>query len=243
MLAELGGAMRRAILFGLVGLALAWPGSARADSNFAWDNYCINDAFVVCASVRINVTTAGHLTMQVWNLEGTYGSAHTITSIGLYHVGDWSGIGEYKSATYVNGGSTDITDKWSDAPASIKTLGGVDLQLSTGAQGSSGINGCTALPGGTKWLTCNSFPGAPYVEFGFDLEDWSDAYSASDFELRWHSQQLPDGSSLKCDTGGYGSYGPCTPPSTVPEPFTMTLLASGLAGMGGLGFLRRRPKA
>jgi hypothetical protein len=234
--------MRKRLAFGLTGLLLVWSAPAQADG-FAWDNYCINDAFVVCASVRINVSATGNLTMQVWNLEGTYGSTHTITSIGLYHTGAWSGTGAYRSATYVDGVTdADITGSWSDPADDIKTLGSVNLQLSTGTSGNDGINGCTQLPGGTKWLTCNSFPGTPYVEFKFQLSGWDrSTMSAEDFELRWHSQQVgPDyEESLKCDTGGYGDYGPCT---AVPEPFTIALLGSGLASMGGVGLLRRRRK-
>jgi hypothetical protein len=235
--------MRKAILLGAVGLALLWSKPAHADG-MAWDNYCINDAFVVCASVRINVSASGNLIMQVWNMEGVYGSPHTITSIGLYHTGGWGGSGAYHYAHYVDGsgpdGYADVSTSWTSPANDIETLGGVNLQLSTGTSGNDGINGCAQLPGGTKWLTCNSFDGEPYMEFKFQLSGWN-SYSAKDFELRWHSQQVgPDfEDSLKCDTGGYGDYGPCT---QVPEPITIALLGSGLASMGGVGLFRRRKK-
>jgi hypothetical protein len=158
--------MRKGLLLGAASLALLWAKPAEADS-FAWDNYCVNDAFRVCASVRVNVSATGHLTMQVWNLEGSsfngnpLGVSHTMTSIGLYHTGGWMGTGAYQSATYVTGGGDqDITSSWSSPSNDISTLGGVNLQLSTGTSGNDGINGCTQLPGGTKWLTCQSFPGS-----------------------------------------------------------------------------------
>ena len=43
-------------------------------------------------------------------------------------------------------------------------------------------------------------------------------------------------------TGGVYAEG-CGPTTVVPEPITMTLLATGLAGMGGVSAIRRRKKA
>jgi hypothetical protein len=232
--------MRKGLFVGLAGIALLWSSPAYAEDAFAWDNYCINDAFVVCASVRITVT-GETLKMQVWNLEGSYlngtaqGQAHTITAIGLYHTGGWTGTGSLSSVTQ---GAANITNSWKASGNEIKTLGGIDVSLAGATRGNAGINGCTPLPGGEKWQTCIP-DGDPYVEFTFELKGWDSAeHHASDFELRWHSKQVNGEYSLKCDTGGYGDYGPCT---AVPEPFTVALLGSGLVGMGGFA-LRRRKK-
>src|SRR5690348_17024695 len=83
-----GGSMtkHRMLAMGLVSGLLAAPAvaSAGGPGSLNFDNYCVTGAIQVCASVRLQ-SVAGHLTMQVWNLQGTLGSVNTITSIGLYH--------------------------------------------------------------------------------------------------------------------------------------------------------------
>jgi len=205
----------------------------------------------VCASVRL--TSVGNtLTMQVWNLEGMLGESHTMTSIGLYHSGsffDWQReVSSWNARHYLTATSyNNITNSWSESRASdIETLAGISLELSEGTQGNRGIAGCTALPGGTKWQTCNSFDDAPFVQFSFtfrnDAQGNEQHFGLQNVELRWHSQQTGADreGSLKCDTGGAGDYPSCLPPTVVPEPATMILLGSGMAGLAGVARRRRR---
>lgn len=233
----------RKLGFAVVALALIVPGQAQAADRF-FDNYCIMGSFQVCASVRLT-TTGNVLTMQVWNLEGTYGTPHTITAVGIHGLGGaWTSFA-YNDARYYTDAttSTSIKNRWTAQGANdIKTHQGINLQVQEGTSGNRGINGCTLLPGNTKWQTCNSFADAPYVEFMFTFNA---PVTLDNAQIRWHSTQIgPDMEySLKCDTNpaawDSGSYPPCT---VVPEPFTIALLGSGLAGIGGVGLFRRRKK-
>ena len=240
-------AMMKRAAVAVVGVGV-FAQAATAQETFNFDNYCVMGSWQVCASVRL--TSVGNtLTMQVWNLEGTLGQAHTLTSIGLYHSGgffDWQReVSSWNARHYVTSTSyNDITRAWSERRASdIETLAGINLELSEGTSGNSGIAGCDALPGGTKWRTCNSFANAPFVQFSFTFRNdrWGNPqhFSLNNVELRWHSQQTGADmeGSLKCDTGGAGDYPPCT---SVPEPTTIVLLGSGMAGLGAIARRRRK---
>lgn len=229
--------------FGGAALALVALGvltaPACAQSSLFFDDYCVTGSFQVCASVRL-VSTGNTLTMQVWNLDGMIGSQHTITSVGVYHSNNpWSGNVDSYGVNYWQSGSssTDITSAWTQQGGTdISTLGGVGAEIYSGTGGNAGIIGCDDPGGNDKWATCNSFAGPPYVEFTFNLSTPFDL-NTGDTQIRWHSTQLLDGSSLKCDTGGNGDYGPC---SAVPEPSSVLLLATGLLGILGFGYVKRR---
>ena len=238
--------LKRAALASLSLGMLAAPTEARAEV-FNFDSYCVMGSYQVCASVRL--TSVGNtLTMQVWNLEGALGGSHTMTSIGLYHAGsfyDWqTQVSAWDVRYYTtNTTSSSIKTAWSEKGAQdIETLAGINLELSEGSKGNAGIAGCTALPGGTKWRTCNSFADAPYVEFSFTFKN-NQHFSLNGVELRWHSQQVGPNQqfSLKCDTGGAGDYPDCISTNSVPEPASMVLMGTGI--LGAVAARRRRKKA
>jgi hypothetical protein len=216
-----------------LGLTVAAALPARAQ----FDNTCSFGAFTICASVRVQ-SVGNLLTMQVWNLHGLMGDYHTMTSIGLYHAGetfDWAG--KVNSFTVSHNGN-DITNSWTQKGSNdINNLAGVKLELREGTSGNRGIIGCFDPGGAEKWATCQSFSNQPYVEFRFNL---TQHFSTQNLELRWHSQQLPNGSSVKCDTGGAGDYPDCIETNVVPEPATVVLMGSGLVSLLGASARRRR---
>ena len=225
-------------LAALTALALAAVAPpAAAQTALPFDNYCVTGSFTVCASVRTTISADGRtITMQIWNLEGSTGfpqaAQSSLSSFGLYHIGsdfDWSGkftatvehVDEFGVHTNI---STYFTSKGNNIQAEVYQNG----------KGNNGVNGCTETgDGGTHWRTCDTFPESPYVLITFNL---TQAFSTENVALRWHAQQLPDGGSIKCDTAEPN----CIPTTTVPEPVTLALVGSGLVGVGGARFLRRR---
>lgn len=247
--------MKRLLAVAVAAL-VSLPAAARA-TDVAFDYYCTTGSLRVCSSVRLHVDPSNKLVMSVWNLNGTAGLSHNITGIGLYHspgvafsVNTAATIVEYID---YKGNAVGISKKWKTTTGG-GGLGNVEIAEST-KQGSDGIIGCTDPNGaaGNSWNTCfggttggsgSSFPGNPYVRFTFTMNG---AFSLSNVYARVHSQSVEGQGSLKCDTKGDVAFTndlnekyTCMPNTTVPEPATMVLTATGLAALAAVRRRRRQ---
>jgi len=225
-------------------LSLAAVQTAHA-SGFAWNGTtkCGGSLFATCASISVStsynsLTGKTTVTMSVTNLSGsnnTYAGT-TFTQIGIWNipVGNRNNPGAaYVAGSLIvtNQNNVNVTSAWQ---LGTNGLNGSGIQPGVfGVDPSQGINGGLAA-------------GDTYT-FTFELTGLNEHFLLDEAGFALHGQGGYNGCSTKLvvDETGTANAGPysveCTPPiTTTPEPVTMTLLATGLAGMGGAGFLKRR---
>jgi hypothetical protein len=218
----------------IAGLALAgsmaFAPSAKAIAvDGSTTSYCLNYlTFVACASAQITVS-GSTLTAIITNLSNTAPSNFLVgklTEFGFFYLpGQVDGTVTYVSDTH--------SANWANGPGSL-------TNPLASAQGGSWL-------GGAQGATGNDFiaPGASGT-FVFSITgspDWEEV------GFGWRGQGIDENEvgfgSIKC-YGFEGAQaepgGTCDPGTTIPEPATMALLATGLVGMGGATFLRRRKK-
>ena len=246
--------MRKQFMAGVAAIAAmsALPSSARADFN---DTMCINSADV-CVKAAFVLSGTNSIEVYLFNGVGVdaAGSESVLTGFGIDLPSAVAGTWSLGGVSYVNNGvATNVLGGWSFQTGGGLNSIGMSLDAGAGAGGSSGISTCDGpTGGGTKYRTCEgngTFSGAnDWVKFTFN-KTGAAMTQAQINALNWgYKVQAVEGiggGSLECSSNASlakycGDDVPGTSTEIVtPEPATMTLIATGLAGMAAA---RRRKK-
>jgi hypothetical protein len=205
-----------------VAAAISLAAAAEARADFSFPLVCGGNSFATCASVTLATDASGTFTtLSVTNLAG---EGDVYKTVGLINI------------------PADVTVTITSAPAGytpvsedpdINIVGYNDF--GSGAQAPPTDNGLEDGESGVWVFTFSRALTQQEIDaLGFGVHAISGPNNCStQFGV------LAGGAVNNVDEEAYAR---CGSETTVPEPITMTLLATGLAGMGGAGFVRRRNK-